>query len=105
MNKEIKLSETEEKLLTAMAEHTSEDERYMPFKGLAGISGLPLKKIRRTVRALARKGLTRYEKGLWSDDGEPAGAGYACTEKGSEWIWRLESRKKELEKNNSQKLI
>lgn len=38
--------------------------------------------VRRIVRHLARKGLAEYWRGLWSDDGQVAGAGYCVTEAG-----------------------
>ena len=40
------------------------------------------KTVRRYVRALARKGLAEYFRGLWDDDGCPAGAGYCITYEG-----------------------
>lgn len=33
-------------------------------------------------RSLARKGFAEYARGLWTDDGTPAGSGYACTQSG-----------------------
>lgn len=38
--------------------------------------------IRRACRSLARKGLAEFHRGLWSDDGEPAGSGYGATKAG-----------------------
>lgn len=55
------------------------EEHCLPFKAVARRSGQPLEGIRRTVRALARKGTVRYERGLWTDEGEPAGSGYGVT--------------------------
>lgn len=55
---------------------------YLSFAGVAQRSGLDPKHVRRTVRALARKGLAEYGKGLWTDGGEPAGSGYAITKLG-----------------------
>lgn len=86
------LSDNERKLLLAMHEnHDSEYDEFcgpngagvcFSFKGLANICPqLPAHLIRRTVRALARKGLVAYEKGLWCDD-RPAGAGYGIIEAG-----------------------
>lgn len=42
--------------------------------------------IRILTRLLARKGLAEYGKGLWTEDGEPAGAGYCCTTLGK-MVW------------------
>ena len=60
----------------------------LSFDGIATLSGVPRQKIRRAVRALARKGYTQYHRAMWSDDGEPRGAGYGLTEKG----WALIGR-------------
>jgi hypothetical protein len=61
---------------------TDEGEMFRTFKGIAANCDLDPQLIRRTVRSLARKGLATYAKGLWTDDGEPAGAGYALTNTG-----------------------
>lgn len=34
------------------------------------------------LRSLADRGLAQYQKGLWYDDGLPAGSGYGITEAG-----------------------
>ena len=72
----------EVKCLKKLAEHFYDEGNYLYFRAF---KGLPLKKVRRAVRSLARKGLAVYGRGLWNDDG-PAGSGYACTEKGYEEI-------------------
>jgi hypothetical protein len=78
------MSPNEQKALGALAEAYSdyEDFCFLSFKGVAERSGLDPKLVRRTVRSLARKGFARYGKGLWTDDGELAGAGYCCTKEG-----------------------
>lgn len=78
-----RLSDRERTLLLAMAENTPEPGWGFSFRALADISGLPQKTIRRTVRALTRKGLAQYERVLWDEDGIPAGAGYSLTQAGS----------------------
>ena len=57
-------------------------EYYVPFKPLQDATGYDRKAVRRSVRALARKGLAEYSRGLWTEDGEPAGAGYCLTDEG-----------------------
>ncbi len=47
---------------------------------------LPRDRVRRAARALARKGFAAYHRGLWTDDGTPAGAGYAATAAGIEHL-------------------
>lgn len=64
----------------------------LSFSGVAGRSELDPKHVRRTVRALARKGLAQYEKGLWSEDGEVAGSGYGLTKQGREILAAVEAR-------------
>ena len=46
-------------------------------------------KVRRIVRFLSRHGYAEYHKGLWTDDGQPAGAGYCITPEG---IKKLEEK-------------
>jgi DNA-binding IscR family transcriptional regulator len=58
------------------------DFGVLSFNTIALRSGLPRNLVRRTVRALARRGLTQYERGCWTMDGEPAGSGYRLTEYG-----------------------
>jgi hypothetical protein len=52
------------------------------FKHLSRVTKLDRKLVRRTCRLLARKGLAEFGKGLWSEDGEPRGSGYAATSEG-----------------------
>lgn len=74
------VSEREMKALNALAGIC--EEHYLNFKSIARRSGLDLIHVRRTVRALARKGLAEYGKGLWTEDGEMAGSGYRATAAG-----------------------
>jgi hypothetical protein len=82
--KTIKINEKERLVLNDLAEAYHPDEwRAFHFKGLIDeAKGLDLKSVRRACRSLARKGLAKYERSLWSDDG-PAGAGYRATEEGA----------------------
>lgn len=72
-----KVSEREMMALNALA--GIDEDHYLNFKSIASRSRLDPKYVRRSVRALARKGLAEYGKGLWSEDGEVAGAGYRAT--------------------------
>ena len=47
---------------------------------------LPKEIARGVLRTLAAKGLVRYVRALWSEDGEPRGSGYTLTEKGAEFM-------------------
>lgn len=57
-------------------------EMCIPFQPIERATGLDRRTVRRNVRALARKGLAEFHKGLWNDDGEPRGAGYCITPEG-----------------------
>lgn len=82
------LSHNEQILLIGMAENCSSEYddfggfTAYSFKGLARMSSLDPKLIRRTVRSLARKQLTGYAKGLMNEDGDLCGAGYGITAEG-----------------------
>lgn len=78
---EPKLTANELKALKAWRK-CSEDFDVINFKEVAARSRLERRLIRRTVRALARKGFTKYYRGLWTEDGEPAGSGYGLTKLG-----------------------
>lgn len=42
------------------------------------------------LRSLRSRGLSAYERGLWSEDGMPAGSGYRITEAGRERLAQIE---------------
>lgn len=42
------------------------------------------------LRSLRSRGLAAYERGLWNDDGMPAGSGYRITEAGKARLAELE---------------
>lgn len=104
-NTTAKVSEREKLALMALYETYSDygDEQCIYFRTIAERSGLPLDKVRRTVRALARKGLAVYERGLFDDDGMVAGSGYRCSEEGAELASAIEMA--ELEKKNQTALV
>jgi len=57
-------------------------EMCLSFAPIEQETGYDRRTVRRNVRALARKGLAEYHRGLWSEDGKPAGAGYCITDEG-----------------------
>lgn len=72
-----------EKCLYALDELTMPaGEMCTPFLPIMDRAELDRKTVRRNVRALARKGLAEYFRGLWTEEGAPAGAGYCITRKG-----------------------
>jgi RIO-like serine/threonine protein kinase len=73
--------EREQKILLALSEG-SEDYGHYPFDFLTKRTGIERRQVRVDVRRLARKGLTVFGRGLWNDDGELAGSGYAITQAG-----------------------
>ncbi len=81
-DKPISISEREMLALNALAGSYGGDFDCLNFKAIARRGKLDPKHVRRSVRALARKGLAEYAKGLWTEDGDPAGSGYRCTPAG-----------------------
>ena len=70
----------EQKVLRFLAQG---EEWYFPFRPISKATKLSRKRVRVVIRALARKGLTEYAKGLWSEyPGGPAGSGYRITSAG-----------------------
>lgn len=55
---------------------------HWSFRSIADESGV--EQVRAPIRRLARKGLAKFSRGLWTDDGTPAGSGYAITSLGLE---------------------
>jgi hypothetical protein len=80
----MKLNANEAKVLTYLAECVQED-MCSHFKPIVNHTGLDRRVVRLACRSLARKGLAQYAKGLWTDDGELAGAGYGPTKAGMEF--------------------
>ncbi len=73
----------EVKVLAALASGGT-DFGCFDFRHIAGMTRLNRKTIRRACRSLARKGLASFHRGCWTEDGEPAGSGYAATKTGRE---------------------
>lgn len=69
------------KVLLAL-EDSDGDFSYQCFAAISRRCGLNRKRVRRAVRALARKGFAKFAKGLWTEDGDPYGSGYAITDEG-----------------------
>lgn len=82
------MTENDKKVLAALAE-TGEDW-CLPFYPICRETKLDRKIVRISCRRLARNGLAKYHKGLWTDEGTPAGAGYAITRAGAAAIANTE---------------
>jgi RIO-like serine/threonine protein kinase len=76
-----KLTENHRRVLKAL-DTQSEDFSYLNFAHIARRAEIDRKLVRRNVRHLARIGLAQFASGLWTEDGEPAGGGYAITAAG-----------------------
>lgn len=79
----MSLTPTEDKVLGILA-CADRDFGYSCFRALARRTRLSIRVVRRACRSLARKGLAQYARGLTTEDGEMAGAGYAATDLGRE---------------------
>lgn len=77
----MKLVGYEAKAFSAWRE-TEPDFDVISFSTVAQRADIDLKKVRRAVRGLARKGLAKFYRTSWTDDGEPHGAGYGLTSQG-----------------------
>lgn len=78
---EFKLSDLEMKIFKAWL-GTDDDFDVLSFKCVSNRSGVDISKVRAAVRRLARKGVTRFVRVSWTDDGEIRGAGYGLTKEG-----------------------
>lgn len=78
-----KLTDNHKRVLKAL-DTDGEDFSYLNFAAIARRGEIDRKLVRRNVRHLARIGLAQFASGLWSDDGTPAGSGYALTAAGRE---------------------
>ena len=58
-------------------------EMCVPFRIVMVHTELERAVVRRHIRALARQGLAEYFRGLCTEEGELAGAGYCITTKGN----------------------
>lgn len=76
-----KINTSEAKVLAVLAA-ISGDFGCFSFRPIMRRTRLNRAAVRRACRSLARKGLARFHRGLWTEDGEPAGSGYCATEQG-----------------------
>jgi len=72
------VNEAESQILNCLID-AGDDFGYLSFADISSRTGLERKIVRRACRALARKGLAAYGRGLFNDDGEVAGSGYTAT--------------------------
>jgi len=82
----VSITPNERKVLRALcsAWNEYEDFCFLSFKPICKRTRLKRDVVRRACRSLKRKGFAQFGRGLWTDDGEVAGSGYACTKAGRE---------------------
>lgn len=96
--KPVKLNKNEQVVLQAMISATPSSWEsdawpywFFGFETIRRYSGGSDRNlIRRIVRSLARKGMAEYRRGLSSEDGEVAGAGYGVTIAGRDFIHAID---------------
>lgn len=88
------LKKDEKAVLAAMINGPSfyGDFCFFPFRYLCNETGLERPVVRRICRYLARRGLAQYQRGLWTEDGEPVGSGYGATREGAQLLDQMEAR-------------
>ncbi len=79
--KAIETNQHQKVVLLALAA-SDEHFNFKGFRALARATMLDRNRVRVVVRQLARKGLAEYSSGLFTEDGEVAGSGYAATQMG-----------------------
>ena len=79
----------------AALECTAADYEFSHVQPIADQTGLPRDIVVATLRDLTNCGLARFARGLWTDDGTPAGAGYGLTAEGFAFLkdWQAITRK------------
>lgn len=78
--------------LLADAYETNQDFCYCTLKALVAPE-INREIIRAILIDLRKDGLATYAKGLWTDDGELAGSGYAITPEGRDYLRAYEIKK------------
>lgn len=70
-------------ILSVLAGNYYSEDNWLAFsfRALSRQTGghLDQNRIRAACHGLAERGLARFERGLWTEDGEPAGSGYRAT--------------------------
>lgn len=83
------LSEIQKKVLSQLVEVYNDhggEQWCVCFQHMADDLKLEKRKVRLACRALARKGLAEYVRGLFDEDGMTAGSGYCATLEGTKLI-------------------
>lgn len=78
------LNPNEVRVLAALASVGGSEGGYLSFRGIGVRTRLARPAIRLACRSLKRKGLSQFAIGLWTEDGDMRGSGYAATKAGCE---------------------
>jgi hypothetical protein len=77
-------------VLSYMAEMSSDSSDWTAFHLSAFVNEWVTKDMAAAIcRDLRNRGLATFERGLFTEDGEPAGAGYTITKAGREYLETL----------------
>lgn len=76
---EPKISDLQRRVLAVLGEYFSCEANCVYIRYIAKEAGVDYRQARIAVRALARKGLAEYVRGLFHEDGTAAGSGYCAT--------------------------
>lgn len=98
----VRLSPHQRLVLSALVDDNVDDNfgdneccRYR--RSIERATGLSRAQSGRALAALQRLGFVAFHRGLFNEDGEVAGSGYATTRAGHDWWWDKESpRQREL---------
>ena len=83
----MKLNDNERNVLRALYELSAVDGLYcVSFAPLIRATKLDRKAVRRACRSLKRKGVAEFYQALWTEDGQPAGAGYCMSRAGADMM-------------------
>lgn len=101
----IRLTPKQERCMIVLGDVPDTDFGYLSFRAIMFETGLSRSDVRRSVRALARKGMAKFSNGLFTEDGEMAGSGYCATEIGYKWIKKWSTKRmKEIEQTRLEEI-
>lgn len=86
INLDTALRQIEVGILMVLEDLTSGGEYATHLRPIAERTGLPRDVISATLRHLTDRGLTRFQRGLFTEDGDPAGSGYSLTAEGLAFV-------------------
>lgn len=91
MTEQTPLTDAELRVLECLSDHYNADANCFPFKPLSEQCELTIDVVADAVRSLTRRGYAQFVRGLWDDEGKPAGSGYCCTRAGRDFFRTLDA--------------